>query len=120
MYVRTYVPSGASTMRGSSTPVRPRGDDVVAADDPGRPRRLGWAVLLKRTYAVDVLVCARCQGPMGLVAVIQDERVARRILEHLGVAARAPPRGRPWRAPQAQLSLDEPARHDDVDPIYPS
>ena len=57
---------------------------------------------------------------MGLVAVIQDERVARRVLEHLGVAARAPPRRRSWRAPQAQLSLDEPDRHDDVDPIYPS
>jgi len=39
--------------------------DVIMPDDPGRPRRLGWAVLLKRTYAVDVLVCARCQGRWG-------------------------------------------------------
>jgi hypothetical protein len=31
---------------------------------------------------------------MRLVAVIPDETVARKILEHLGLPARAPPRGR--------------------------
>ena len=75
---------------------------------------------MKRAYAVDVLVCPRCQGPMRLVSVIQDERVARRILEHLGLPARAPPRGRPWRAPQAQLALDDPDLCDGVDATYPS
>ena len=53
---------------------------------------------------------------MRLVAVIQDERVARRILEHLGLPARAPPRGRPWRAAgQEQLSLEDPDRYDGID-----
>lgn len=53
---------------------------------------------------------------MRLVAVIQDERVARRILEHLGLPARAPPRGRPWRSGvQEQLALDDPARYDGID-----
>lgn len=54
---------------------------------------------------------------MRLVAVIQDERVARRILEHLGLPARAPPLGRPWRsAGQAQLALgDDHDRYDGVD-----
>src|SRR5947209_1326362 len=47
-------------------------------DDPERPRRLDWSKLLKRAYAVDVLTCARCGGPMRLVALIEDERVARR------------------------------------------
>jgi hypothetical protein len=76
---------------------------------------------MKRAYAIDVLRCPRCQGPMRLVAVIQDERVARRILEHLGLPASAPPRGRPWRAAgQAQLALDDTDRYDGVDPTYPS
>ena len=58
---------------------------------------------------------------MRLVAVIQDERVARSILEHLGLPARAPPRGGPWRAAgQEQLSLDEPDRFDGIDATYPS
>ena len=71
-------------------PVHARGADLVAADDPGRQRRLAWAVLMKRAYAIDVLICPRCQGPMRLLSVIQDERVARRILEHLSLPARAP------------------------------
>ena len=49
-----------------------------------------------------------------LVAVIQDERIARKILEHLRLPARAPPRGRPWRLVQ-QLALDDPDRYDGVD-----
>ena len=53
---------------------------------------------------------------MRLVAVIQDERVARGMLEHLDLPARAPPRGRPWRsAGQEHLALDDPARYDEID-----
>ena len=71
---------------------------------------------MKRAYALDVLTCPRCAGPMRLVAVIQDERVARRILEHLGLPERAPPRGRPWwAAGQGQLALHDPDRYDGID-----
>jgi len=68
-------------------------------DEPDRARRLAWAVLLRRTRGVGVLVCPNCSGPMRLVAAIEDPDVARRLLEHLGLPARAPPRGRPWRWP---------------------
>jgi len=72
--------------------------------DAGRARRLEWARLLKRAFALDVLSCARCQGPMRLIAVIDDERIARKILTHLGLPSRAPPRGR--RLPRrGQLTL---------------
>ena len=60
---------------------------------------------MKRAYAVDVLTSPRCQGPMRLIAVIEDKRIACKILRHLGLPARAPPRGRPWRSGQ-QLALD--------------
>lgn len=60
-------------------------------DDPGRPRRLAWAALLKRAWRIDALVCPRCGGEMGLVAVILDPAVAEKIIGHLGLAARAPP-----------------------------
>jgi hypothetical protein len=65
---------------------------VASADDLTRPRRLPWATLLKRSWAIDVFVCPRCQGPMRPIAVIEDPLVARRILEHLGLPSRAPPR----------------------------
>ena len=53
---------------------------------------------------------------MRLVSVIEDARVARKILEHLGLPARAPPRGRPWRPGQQLLAFHEDAdRFDGVD-----
>jgi hypothetical protein len=35
---------------------------------------------MKRVFALDVLECARCRGPMRLVGFVDDERVARKIL----------------------------------------
>jgi hypothetical protein len=71
--------------------------------------------LLKRVFAIDVLECARCHGPMRLVSVIDDERTARKILAHLGLPARAPPRGRA-QPRRGQLELDSPTDYDGVDP----
>ncbi len=45
-------------------------------DDPGRARRLDWATLLARTFGLDALTCPRCQGPMRLIAVIEDRLAA--------------------------------------------
>jgi len=64
-----------------------------------RERRLDWAALLRRVFAVDVLQRPLCDGRMKVVAFITDPIVARRILEHLGLPwslpspepARAPP-----------------------------
>ncbi|MSP62628.1 MAG: hypothetical protein EXR72_20330 [Myxococcales bacterium] len=83
----------------------PRPDDLAGPDNATRQRRLSWAVLMRRTWGLAVLVCPRCSGPMDLIAAIEDADVARRILTHLGLPARAPPRGRPWRR---QLLLDQP------------
>ena len=54
---------------------------------------------------------------MHLVALIDDETTAHKILSHLGLPNRPPPRGPPWR-PQRPLFPDKdplPA-HDLVDP----
>ena len=85
-------------------------------DDPERPRRLSWATLMKRTWGLDVLTCVKCGGGMELIAVIEDQRVAEKILLHLGLPARAPPRGSPWRPVQQQLVLDDLGRLDGIDP----
>jgi hypothetical protein len=52
---------------------------------------------------------------MRLIAVIEDERIARRILDHLGLPARAPPRGRPFR-PRKQVELSDRDPFDGIDP----
>jgi len=61
---------------------------------------------MKRAYAVDVLVCPRCHGKMAIINIINDERTAKKILEHLGLSTRAPPRGRRWRPGQQQIAVD--------------
>ena len=45
--------------------------------------RLDWAALLKRVFAVDVMVCARCDGPMKVIALLEEPAVVKRILAHL-------------------------------------
>ena len=83
--------------------------DEGGPDHPERDRRIPWAELLRRTRLIDVTVCPNCQGPMRVIGVIQDERIAQKILDHLGLSERAPPvlpRG------QTRFAFDD---HDGVD-----
>lgn len=59
-----------------------------------RARRRRWAELLRRVFAVDVEVCARCGGAARIVGFVTEPAVAARILAHLarrGHDARAGP-----------------------------
>jgi len=80
---------------------------------------------LKGARVVYGMECPRCGGPMRLISVIEDPAVARKILEHLGLPARPPPRGRRWggqlelaldEAPEPALDLLDPRLDDDADP----
>jgi hypothetical protein len=53
--------------------------------------RVAWAILLKRTYSVDAMVCPRCGGHLRLMAVINDRAAARKIIDHRGIAAHPKP-----------------------------
>jgi hypothetical protein len=53
---------------------------------------------MRRAFALDVLACPRCGGQMTLIATIEDPRIVRRILEHLGISTEIP-RTQPGRAP---------------------
>jgi hypothetical protein len=59
---------------------------------PGpRPRNYTWAELMRRVFAVDVLECPSCHGPMRILAAIHPPEATRRILDCLGLPSRAPP-----------------------------
>jgi hypothetical protein len=47
--------------------------------------KAAWARLIRKVYEVDPLECPKCNGPMRIIALIDDPRVIRRILEHLGL-----------------------------------
>jgi len=105
----------------------PADGDPLAANrrDPDRdpavnglsPRRPRWAELLQRIFDVDALRCPRCGAPMRLVAAIEDPSVARKILECLGLPARAPPL-EPALADTQDLGQSEGDWLFDQSPIY--
>ncbi|MCC6610046.1 MAG: transposase [Burkholderiales bacterium] len=63
--------------------------------------KAAWARLIRKVYEADPLECPKCQGPMRLIALIDDPVVVRRILEHLRLwVPEAPERGPPGQAPE--------------------
>ena len=55
-------------------------------------RHYGWAELLKRVFAVDVLQCESCGGRRVLLAAITQREVVVAILRSLGLPTEAPVR----------------------------
>ena len=86
-------------------------------ESPGRIR-LGWADLFRRVFAKDVTECPSCRGKMKVIAVIEEPKVVKAILRHLGeppevpmtAPARAPPQvGFDWPTECAASDWVEPA-----------
>ena len=69
--------------------------------------RVDWASLLRRSFDLDVMACAKCGGPLRVLAVITEREPVRRILAHLGLPAEVPPLARA-RDPTDDLDDDEP------------
>ena len=57
----------------------------------GAPR-MSWARLLKRVFDIDVEHCPNCGGALKIIAAIEDPPLIVKILSHLGLPTRAPPR----------------------------
>ncbi len=43
-------------------------------------------------FAIDMASCPHCGGPLTILAAIEDPAVIAKILAHLGLPTRAPPR----------------------------
>ncbi|MDQ3565050.1 MAG: hypothetical protein M3436_13225 [Pseudomonadota bacterium] len=56
------------------------------------PTRISWARLLKRVFDIDIEHCPHCGGPLKIIAAIEDPAVIGKILSHLSLPIRAPPR----------------------------
>jgi len=54
--------------------------------------RMSWACLLKRVFDIDMEYCPNCGGRLQIIAAIVDPAVITKILTHLHLPARAPPR----------------------------
>ena len=85
------VSPGASSVGGSAV-------------SPSR-RRLGWALLLARVFAVDVTLCPTCGGRRRVVAVRRAPASIRRYLSGVGLAADPPAMAVARPSPQRELGL---------------
>ena len=78
------------------TAAKPREDATHRAHEA--PARMSWARLLKRVFKIDIEHCPQCSGALKIIAAIEEPAVITRILTHLDLPARAPPRS-PARLP---------------------
>jgi hypothetical protein len=86
-------------------------NEAADSDKPPSEKRISWARLLKRVFDIDVTLCASCKGFVKIIAAIEDPKVIKKILTHLGLPPSAPPI-RPARGPPAsdQGDMFEPER----------
>jgi hypothetical protein len=73
------------------TPATTPRTSPIAHAGPRRTRNYSWADLMRRVFAVDVLECPRCQGPMKLIAALIRKDPIRKLLRSLGIDPRPPP-----------------------------
>ena len=80
-------------LRAAIVPSAPENTIEHAADHAHHsPARMSWVRLLKRVFDIDMEHCPNCGGRLKIIAVIEEPPVIVRILAHLGLPTRAPPR----------------------------
>jgi len=81
-------------------------------------RRLSWAQLLRRVFALELMVCPLCGGQRRVIAAIEKGAVAKAILECLGLPTEPPPRAAARGPPQGEF--DCASAPDDFDQRVPA
>jgi hypothetical protein len=67
---------------------------VLEPEVNAKPNR-NWARLIQKIFEVDPLTCPKCQGPMRVISIIEDQAVIDKIVGHLGLGQknqRPPPK----------------------------
>ena len=98
-----------ATLRAQIVPGEPNQLAASAEADDETPSastraRLSWAQLLQRVFAIDMAVCFQCGGPVTYIATIENPAVIVKILAHLGLPTRAPPRAPAQASPLFQTA----------------
>lgn len=79
-------------MSGETDPATAASNETSDSPTASTWARMNWAQLLKRVFAIDMTTCPQCGGPLTILSAIEDPTVIIKILTHLGLPSRAPPR----------------------------
>ncbi|MFN7906274.1 MAG: hypothetical protein ACK5P5_13925 [Pseudobdellovibrionaceae bacterium] len=52
--------------------------------------RISWARWLKRIFGIDIETCNLCGGKVKIISAIEDPKVIKKILDHVGMPSVAP------------------------------
>lgn len=74
--------------------------DAQTENKPRKSRRIAWAELLARVFAIDMTHCLECGGDLKPIAAILELVVIRKILNHLGLPEKPPDITPARRSPQ--------------------
>jgi hypothetical protein len=83
-YRKQIVPPGPPDLKIAGA------KEAADSDKPPSAKRISWARLLKRVFDIDVTVCSACRGKVKIISAIEDPKVIKKILTHLGLPAAAP------------------------------
>ena len=67
-------------------------EETDTLDHHAPAARMNWARLLKRVFNIDVEQCSHCGGHLKIIAAILESSAIAKILGHLGLPTRPPPR----------------------------
>lgn len=73
------TPSG----RGKGSKKKQVATDRDERTPPEHHAAMTWAQRLKRVFNIDIEICEKCQGPVRIIACIEDPATIWKILEHL-------------------------------------
>jgi len=116
--------AGAVSQQDLAPQRQPALDHPIPAPLPApsvQADRRRWAMLIKRVYQADPLLCPNCGGTMRIIAFIEARQggVIRKILEHCGLWKTPPSRGPPKLPfPQPKPPDPDPRRTVEVDPDF--
>jgi hypothetical protein len=89
------VPQGPPARAHLATGVAAPAECEQAEPVRTRAQLIGWARLLKRVFDIDLRRCPSCgAGALKIIAAILQRAAIGKILTHLGLDPRPPPRGR--------------------------
>jgi len=56
---------------------------LIIEDEQNSAPSRGWAVMIRKVYEVDPLLCPSCRGQMKIISFIEDPNAIDKIIRHL-------------------------------------